>query len=66
MDVAKISTGKAPPHDIHVVIEIPQGSAVKYEVEKDSGAIFVDRFLFHPDGLPRRLRLHPRHPGRRR
>ncbi len=52
MDVSKIATGKAPPHDINVVIEIPQGSAVKYEVDKDSGAIFVDRFLFTPMAYP--------------
>ena len=42
MDVSKIPTGKAPPEDINVVVEIPQGSAVKYEVDKASGAIFVD------------------------
>ena len=64
MDVAKIATGKEPPHDINVVIEIPQGSAVKYEVEKDSGALFVDRFLFTPHGLPGGVRLHPRHARR--
>ncbi|WP_158747361.1 inorganic diphosphatase [Acidisphaera sp. L21] len=52
MDVAKIAIGKEPPHDINVVIEIPQGSAVKYEVDKDSGAIFVDRFLFTPMAYP--------------
>lgn len=52
MDVAKISTGKEPPHDINVVIEIPQGSAVKYEVDKDSGAIMVDRFLFTSMAYP--------------
>ena len=52
MDVDKIATGKEPPHDINVVIEIPHGSAVKYEVEKDSGAIFVDRFLFTPMAYP--------------
>ena len=52
MDVSKISTGRNPPHDINVVIEIPQGSAVKYEIEKESGAIFVDRFLFTPTAYP--------------
>ena len=52
MDVAKISPGKAPPHDLHVVIEIPQGSSVKYEVDKDSGAVFVDRVLFTPMAYP--------------
>ncbi|MBE1724504.1 inorganic diphosphatase [Parasaccharibacter sp. TMW2.1882] len=52
MDVTKISPGKDVPHDINVVIEIPQGSQVKYEVDKDSGAIFVDRFLFTPMAYP--------------
>jgi len=52
MDVSKISTGKAPPHDINVVIEIPQGSSVKYEVDKASGVIVVDRFLFTPMAYP--------------
>ena len=52
MDVTKLPTGKAPPSDIYVVIEIPQGSAVKYELDKDSGAIMVDRFLFTPMAYP--------------
>ena len=52
MDVTKISTGKNPPHDVNVVIEIPQGSSVKYEVDKDSGAVVVDRFLFTPMAYP--------------
>jgi inorganic pyrophosphatase len=52
MDVSKIPTGKAPPGDINVVIEIPQGSAVKYEVDKESGALVVDRFLFTATAYP--------------
>jgi len=52
MDVYRIPTGKAPPNDINVVIEIPQGSGVKYEVDKHSGAVFVDRFLFTPMAYP--------------
>ncbi|MBN8906524.1 MAG: inorganic pyrophosphatase [Rhodospirillales bacterium 69-11] len=52
MDVSKLPTGKAPPQDIFVVVEIPQGSAVKYEVDKESGAIFVDRFLFTATAYP--------------
>lgn len=46
MDLKKIPAGKNPPEDIFVVIEIPQGSSIKYEVDKESGAVFVDRFLF--------------------
>ena len=46
MDVTKIPVGVNPPEDINVIIEIPMGGTpVKYEVEKDSGAMFVDRFL---------------------
>ncbi|WP_339781336.1 inorganic diphosphatase [uncultured Thalassospira sp.] len=45
MDLSKIAVGKDVPWDVNVVIEIPQGGPVKYEVDKASGAIFVDRFL---------------------
>ncbi len=46
MDISKISSGKNPPHDVNVIIEIPSGGVpVKYEIDKDSGAMFVDRFL---------------------
>ena len=46
MDISKISAGKSLPTDINVIIEVSQGSApVKYEMDKDSGAIFVDRFI---------------------
>ncbi|BCI65442.1 inorganic diphosphatase [Acetobacter aceti] len=52
MDVSKLSPGKDVPNDINVVIEIPQGSSVKYEIDKESGALFVDRFLFTPMVYP--------------
>ena len=52
MDVAKLEIGRQPPSDINVVIEIPQGSQVKYEIDKASGAIVVDRFLFTPMAYP--------------
>jgi inorganic pyrophosphatase len=46
MDLTKIAAGKNPPFDINAVIEIPQGGEpVKYELDKESGAMFVDRFL---------------------
>ncbi len=45
MNIAKVPVGRNPPYDVNVVVEIPQGSApVKYEFDKESGAIFVDRF----------------------
>jgi inorganic pyrophosphatase len=53
MDLSKISRGPNPPRDIHVVIEVPGGgSPVKYEMDKDSGALFVDRILFTPMHYP--------------
>ena len=46
MDLSSIKVGENPPHEVNVIIEIPQGGApVKYEVDKKSGAMFVDRFL---------------------
>jgi inorganic pyrophosphatase len=46
MDVSKIPPGRNPPDDVNVVIEIPQGGVpVKYELDKLSGALFVNRFL---------------------
>src|SRR5437870_10501447 len=46
MNIDKIAIGKDPPFDINVVIEIPQGGEpVKYEFDKESGALMVDRFL---------------------
>jgi inorganic pyrophosphatase len=46
MELRPISTGRNPPTDLHAVIEIPLGGVpVKYEMDKESGALFVDRFL---------------------
>ena len=45
MDFNKISSGKNPPYEINVLVEIPQGSSVKYELDKNSGLFVVDRFL---------------------
>ncbi len=46
MDISKIPVGRNPPHDVNAIIEIPIGGVpVKYELDKVSGAMFVDRFL---------------------
>lgn len=45
MNLDKIPAGRSPPDDINVVVEIPQGGPIKYELDKASGALFVDRFL---------------------
>jgi inorganic pyrophosphatase len=48
-----ISAGKALPDDINVVIEIPANhDPIKYEIDKDSDAIFVDRFVATPMFYP--------------
>lgn len=46
MNLDNLPLGEDVPNDINVVIEIPShGSPVKYEVEKDSGTLMVDRFM---------------------
>lgn len=53
MDIMKISLGKNPPEEVNVIIENPMGGApVKYELDKESGAMFVDRFLHTPMVYP--------------
>lgn len=44
MDLSKIKVGEIP-NKINSVIEIPYGSNVKYELDKESGAVFVDRVM---------------------
>ena len=47
MRIDAISIGENPPNDINVIVEVPiGGEPVKYEMDKDSGAMFVDRFLY--------------------
>ena len=46
MDLQHIPVGSEPPWDVNVIVEIPMGGQpVKYEMDKDSNALFVDRFL---------------------
>jgi inorganic pyrophosphatase len=46
MSFDKVSSGRDVPNDFNVIIEIPMNAdPIKYEVDKDSGAIFVDRFM---------------------
>jgi inorganic pyrophosphatase len=47
MRLEAVSIGKNPPHDVNVVIEVPiGGEPIKYEMDKKSGALVVDRFLY--------------------
>jgi inorganic pyrophosphatase len=46
MNLDRVSSGKDVPNDVNVIIEIPAHSdPVKYEVDKETGAMFVDRFM---------------------
>ena len=46
MALNDVPSGKSLPNDFNVIIEIPaHADPVKYEVDKESGAIFVDRFM---------------------
>jgi len=47
MRLDAISIGKNPPDEVNVLIEVPiGGEPIKYELDKDSGALVVDRFLY--------------------
>lgn len=53
MRIDAISVGKNPPEDVNVLIEVPiGGQPIKYELDKDSGALVVDRFLYTPMAYP--------------
>ncbi len=45
MDISKIKVGENPDA-VNALIEIPNGSSVKYEIDKESGAVVVDRMLY--------------------
>jgi len=46
MILDRVLTGRNVPDDINVIIEIPaHGEPIKYELDKDTGAMFVDRFM---------------------
>ncbi|MEJ2645815.1 MAG: inorganic diphosphatase [Gammaproteobacteria bacterium] len=46
MNLDRVDSGRDVPNDINVIIEIPShGEPVKYEVDKATGAMFVDRFM---------------------
>lgn len=47
MNIDKISIGDNPPSEVNVVIEVPlRSDPIKYEFDKDAGAVVVDRFLY--------------------
>jgi inorganic pyrophosphatase len=46
MNLDRVDSGRALPNDFNVIIEIPMNAdPIKYEVDKETGALFVDRFM---------------------
>jgi len=46
MNLDRVSSGRDIPNDVNVIIEIPMNAdPIKYEVDKETGAVFVDRFM---------------------
>ncbi|WP_041328248.1 inorganic diphosphatase [Rubrobacter xylanophilus] len=58
-----IPAGEEPPGEIHALVEIPQGSRVKYELDKGTGLLKVDRVLHSPVVYPANYGLIPRTLG---
>ena len=53
MNINEIASGNNPPEDVNVIIEVPiGGEPIKYEIDKNSGALVVDRFLYTPMRYP--------------
>lgn len=47
MRIDAVSIGKNAPHEVNVIIEVPiGGEPIKYEMDKEAGALIVDRFLY--------------------
>ena len=53
MFLSAIPIGKNPPDDINVIVEVAiGGEPIKYEMNKEAGALYVDRFLYTPMRYP--------------
>ncbi len=53
MRIDAIAIGHNPPEDVNVIIEVPVGGEpIKYEMDKEAGTLFVDRFLYTPMRYP--------------
>lgn len=53
MRLEAIPVGISPPEDVNVIIEVPiGGEPIKYEMHKEAGTLFVDRFLHTPMRYP--------------
>lgn len=53
MRLDAVPIGKTPPEDVNCIVEVPiGGEPIKYEMDKEAGTLFVDRFLYTPMRYP--------------
>ncbi len=52
MNIENIKPGANPPKQMNAIIEVPEGGRVKYEIDKESGLMKVDRILHTPLAYP--------------
>ncbi len=53
MRIDAVAIGENPPEDVNVIVEVPVGGQpIKYEMDKEAGALVVDRFLYTPMAYP--------------
>lgn len=61
MSISKVTAGEQLPHEFNVIIEIPMNAdPIKYEVDEESGALFVDRFMMTAMHYPANYGYVPR------
>jgi inorganic pyrophosphatase len=61
MQLNLVSAGRNPPAEINVIVEVPVGGEpIKYEMDKESGALVVDRFLYTSMRYPGNYGFIPR------
>lgn len=59
-DLATHPAKSKDPAVVHALIEIPQGSKIKYEIDKDTGLLFVDRVLYSSTVYPHNYGFIPK------
>lgn len=52
MSIENVPAGKQPPKKMNAIIEVPENGFVKYEIDKNSGLLKVDRILHTPLAYP--------------
>lgn len=52
MNFQKLTPGPKPPKKVYALIEIPKGSRNKYELDKETGFLMLDRVLYSPVYYP--------------